>query len=236
MKFQLLSDLHLELGYDYKSLVPKADILFLAGDIGHIDRENFKEFFDYVSLNWKICFYVLGNHEYYDLDYVEAEDRYSKFFEDYININLMIRKKITYEGIDILGTTLWSKPVTERTINDFNNVFFMGEYISVKDMITFHNQDLEWIKENYDPSRKSIILTHFQTTKDPRSLNILYDSSFRDHYYYNNIDFRSLNQLLCISGHSHFSFNFEDNFTRYLSNQKGCPEEYTKYKDDIFEF
>ena len=73
MKIQYLSDLHLELMSTHKfsklceKIIPKCDILVLAGDIGdplhHNDR--YKFFLHSMSKKFKKVFLVSGNHEYY---------------------------------------------------------------------------------------------------------------------------------------------------------------------------
>ena len=47
MKFQLFSDIHLELCKNVPYIKPLADYLFLAGDIGNISKPNLKLFIDY---------------------------------------------------------------------------------------------------------------------------------------------------------------------------------------------
>ena len=70
MKFQVFSDIHLEF-FEKNSkdtipyIEPLEDYLFLVGDIGKLHIPNYKIFFDYCSNNWKLTFYILGNHEFY---------------------------------------------------------------------------------------------------------------------------------------------------------------------------
>jgi hypothetical protein len=58
MKFQLFSDIHTELTKYYPRIVPKADYLILAGDIGKVTLPNFQSFMAYCSENWKIVIYI----------------------------------------------------------------------------------------------------------------------------------------------------------------------------------
>lgn len=72
MKIQYASDLHLEFGENSKwlkdnPLIPSADILVLAGDIGYLGDAIYRThpFWDWASQNYKQVIVVPGNHELY---------------------------------------------------------------------------------------------------------------------------------------------------------------------------
>ena len=128
MKFQVFSDLHLEnySNHTFKCFEPITPILFLAGDIGHIEEDLYKKFMDYVSENWEYVYVVLGNHEFYNDYYADTEykysyeelfDMYEDFFLEYSNIVLVtegnyykINDKYTDgEDIYIIGGTGFPK-------------------------------------------------------------------------------------------------------------------------------
>ena len=70
MKFQLISDLHLEYYKDVpdinKILIPAAPNLILAGNICYAKHSNFVPFFEKISKLYKSIYYILGNNEYYN--------------------------------------------------------------------------------------------------------------------------------------------------------------------------
>jgi hypothetical protein len=76
ISIQLVSDLHLEIGYGQGSgyegfkIVPKAETLALLGDIGAICDDRLFGFLRRQLLQFKKVFYVLGNHEFYRMNRV----------------------------------------------------------------------------------------------------------------------------------------------------------------------
>ena len=85
MKVQIVSDIHLELDDTNFELEPISDYLFLAGDIGILHIEKYKQFLKYVSNNWKLIFYVLGNHEYYN--HKKHINKRNSEYKEYISSN-----------------------------------------------------------------------------------------------------------------------------------------------------
>ena len=71
MIIQYCSDLHLEFSQNKKfiakhPLIPRGDMLLLAGDIvPFTEIEEQADFFNYIADNFKITYWVPGNHEYY---------------------------------------------------------------------------------------------------------------------------------------------------------------------------
>ena len=108
MKIQVYSDLHLEYTNSYPKINPVTPYLFLAGDIGHIDKSNFKEFIDYCSEHWKTVVNILGNHEFYHnkKDYISLLLEYKDFFSLYSNVHLLENETITLEDYKVHGLSL----------------------------------------------------------------------------------------------------------------------------------
>ncbi len=69
-KFQVLSDLHLEVGDQYQSFqIPvQAPFLILAGDIGRLqDYDKYLSFITTQCARFRAVYLVLGNHEFYGI-------------------------------------------------------------------------------------------------------------------------------------------------------------------------
>lgn len=114
MIIQYASDLHLEFEENSKYLLnnpilPVADILILAGDIGYLDHYTFSDhpFWDWASNNFKHVIITLGNHEFYsgfDVKNIEL----GAVGEIRKNIHWYYNKSIVIDDIEFIMTPLWS--------------------------------------------------------------------------------------------------------------------------------
>lgn len=139
MKISLVSDLHLEFGYQE---LPGGDVLLLAGDICEYrtlkndfhstrlaDREPgtfFKayDFFYRECAKYKKVFYVMGNHEHYHHRFDKTYNDLKAILPD--NVVLLEKEAVEYEGVVFLGATLWTDlnkgdPITVYTMKGFMN-------------------------------------------------------------------------------------------------------------------
>jgi Icc-related predicted phosphoesterase len=258
MKFQLLSDIHMEFLQKFYKIKPNADYLFLAGDIGKLGLSNYNYFFEYCSKNWKKVFYVLGNHEYYHnyktIDKLNFE--YKQFFSNFDNIYLLDNNGVDIEDNNqkyfIYGTTLWSNPNTTDFINDFIHIKTKNDKnwnvnISLNQFRDLHQNSMNKLIENIKNKKNIILLTHFpplrkinkNTTSDPKYNNDDLSSYYSNHLtddYLNKFDITESNFykniILWMCGHTHYSFDFTHNNTRFLSNQKGYQCENISYNED----
>jgi predicted phosphohydrolase len=248
MDFQLFSDIHLELisrtkfnVNNFPKIKPLSDILFLAGDIGKINLPNYKEFFDYCSSNWKKIFYVLGNHEYYHshktIEKLNLE--YKNFFTNYSNIHLLDNDIYEIDDYVIIGSTLWSKPSTSDSLNDFTQIKKYNEEIKRKygikleEFIDLHIKSKEFILEQVEKhnGKNIIILTHFPPTQYLTS-HPKYSSqeqSIKDYFASNFIvEIPEKHSIKCwLYGHTHYSNDYlHPKGIRMISNQIGYKSDY----------
>lgn len=267
---QIVSDIHLEYYPDSKydeptynnifksiiSPISENNILILAGDIGYVNDKMWKEFMKYVSSNWRLVLYVLGNHEYYSNsnNMQKLFDMYDDFLSQYRNIQLLCRKKITIninsgDGCDngqhddeyeILGLTMWTK-------NDYASIMEINDFkrIKIRDLKTkytipitlshyneLHERDRCWLLENINTdnkprNKKTIIITHFPLIKEGTSHPKYYNQKQSIKNYYANDLHDDLvmmykptphDQLIVISGHTHYNYDFVKDNIRYISN------------------
>ena len=227
---QVFSDLHLEDLNNNIILEQHSNILFLAGDIGHIDDPKYAVFLDTCSLKWKLVISVLGNHEYYSktesID--ELQLRYKELYDKYTNVFLLEQQSMSLGNINIIGTTTWGnfqeghiggspKKIMQRT--EEGNL----KQIGCKNINTLHEKCKKWILNSINDQQYNIILTHFPLTLENEYVR---QEKHREE------DRKVLNEfgcelglsgdnICCISGHTHYSHDFVKNNVQYISNQMG---------------
>ena len=112
MKIQIASDLHLEFPQnkaflEFNPLLPKGEILILAGDIVPFSiLDKHKDFFSYISDHFPITYWVPGNHEYY---YYDMADKCGVIYENIReNLFLVNNMSMMYKELKLVFSTLWS--------------------------------------------------------------------------------------------------------------------------------
>jgi predicted phosphohydrolase len=163
---QVCSDLHLE--YDDLTeadfgtiIVPTAEILILAGDIGNPFSLVFRKFIAYCSKNFTYVLFVSGNHEYYGYSIPIVDSAIEKFFAlsreiPKKNVIYLNNKTLDYEGIRFVGTTLWS---------ELNPKITKNEYITVMQDYTKIDKFTPELQSNYFQNNKRFIESHLRNQK-----------------------------------------------------------------------
>jgi Icc-related predicted phosphoesterase len=190
MKITVVSDLHLEQGYQE---LPGGEVLILSGDIAeakYISQHHHStklvsstpihdfrcsEFFWHETTKYEKVFYVMGNHEHY----------HGRFQETYAILKRIIPKHITllendlfdYNGYMFLGATLWTDlnggdPMTEWHVkgcmNDYRLITWADKvnnrYHKLYPAQTYntHKESLRYFKEMLEThsNRKFVVVTH----------------------------------------------------------------------------
>lgn len=243
LNLQIASDLHIEYKNDeipepLNYIIPKADILVLAGDIGSFYKiDQLKGFLEKLCKLFKSVIYVPGNQEYYmtknDNNFLPMHVLLDRLYAIEQNINNLIilnQSSIIINDICITGCTLWSKP--DIPIPKFIvRIHGMNDNIYLKK----HNSDLNYIKKISDYCSKNnlklIVITHYCPT-----YKVLDEFKLKDKFislYTSNLDYllNSNHIHTWICGHIHKNFDFiSDKGTRVVGNQLG------KSKDNITDY
>jgi predicted phosphodiesterase len=244
--FQILSDLHLEVGQQYDSfeIPPSAPYLVLAGDIGRlIDYDSYLAFLARQTQAFKKVFLVLGNHEFYGLSSAVGLEQARRLEEEPVLNGRMVllhqqRFDVPDSSTSILGCTLWSKipddarPLVQMKVVDFQKITDW----SVASHNAAYEDDLSWLKDQVaelqkesgrspkkkQPKRRVFIITHHapftKKTSDPRHANNPWSSAFATDLL-NGEDWP--NVKLWMFGHTHFTTEFKKNGIKVISNQRG---------------
>jgi len=253
MKFQLISDLHLEkykkLPSFFKLIEPKAPNLILAGDICFAKHEHFVPFFQQLSIHFIQIFFVLGNHEYFDRQYHynslgEIELIIKEQLENIPNVTILQKNfKTLGSNIVIIGATLWSylsqkymiEPMTLLTETDF--VLYKKKLLlHPKITNVVHLKHKQWLNDTLDSfeGKKIIVVTHYLPSKICIAKKYKYDT-FNKAYYSNCDDLVKKATVWC-AGHTHISTTKKIGNTPIYINSCGYLWETNQYKTDfVFE-
>jgi predicted phosphodiesterase len=235
MKIQYASDLHLEFSDNYSylkrnPLVPVGDILVLAGDIGYLNDDNYRNhpFWDWASDNFRQVIVGIGNHElykHYDLAKMPQGLVYS--IKD--NVNCYYNAVIQIDNIDLIISTLWAKIrledafSTEQGVMDFHRILYNGERLTFEKFNEEHDKCFSFIKEKVARSQAEhiIVATHHLPSfllsspdfKGSR-INGAFTVELSDYIEHSPIEY-------WIYGHSHRNIDKVIGKTRCVSNQLG---------------
>lgn len=208
MKIHLASDVHIEHGCAKLPQVG-SDVVVLAGDVGLLHREQSLLNYLFKILNTtNNVVWVLGNHEFYGLDYHAGLDIANTIAEN-LGIHLLDvafdRPSVEIDGVKFWGSTLWSdvkggdyfvKQQVRRRVNDFYAI----KHFKIDDMCEVNARTAEQIDLAAD-----VIITHFPPVKIPDRFGF----SVLSYYFYNH----SMQEKLCNSkakywmfGHTHESY------------------------------
>lgn len=250
VKFQYVSDIHLEFLKKIPKIKKVAENLCLIGDIGYANKKNYKQFINQCSNNYKNVFVVHGNHDYYsnkqNLAFTNCNDIISinkiipsKFPKNVYFLNnscVFIDKtteQISYKNngnsIKIIGSTLWSEIDFNIAymLNDFKQINYSEDIkfnpIIYKELFYF-SKDYILNEINKDPEIQTLLLTHHGTNE---VCNGYYKNSHLKSCFVTQIDelYSCKNLIAAINGHTHSNINEKINGILYLSNCYGYKNE-----------
>jgi Icc-related predicted phosphoesterase len=245
MKIQYCSDLHLEFKenknfHDKKPIQPSGEILILAGDIVPFAiTEKHKDFFDFISANFEMVFWLPGNHEYYHYDLKDVKNPlYEKIRHNVFLVNNQI---IPYKSVNLIFSTLWSfispqnEWVIQQSVSDFLVIKIQGKRITPAQFNSLHETDFNFLTNalNTNSDKTNIVITHHVPTlfnypekyKDSK-INQAFAVELYDLIFYASPSY-------WIYGHHHHNTpEFKIGNTTMLTNQLGYvrQNEHEKFK------
>mgnify|MGYP001381916685 CR=1 FL=1 len=225
-KFQIISDTHIEFLNEIDIndfIIPEADYLILAGDIGSIYKlTQLKKFLIDLSNLFKYIIYIPGNNEYYNIDTIEKKS-FSQLNDILNNLNIsnlkiLNRNHIIIDDICIIGCILWSF-IKKKLPNDLIKI----HDITIQKYNQMHIKDVYYIQNClnfYKNSKlKFLVITHYppipiKKQRKNDNLSCFYKNELQ-HLIKNN----NIHTWVC--GHIHYNFDFYMKNTRIIGNQKG---------------
>lgn len=148
MKIAICSDIHLEFGSLEIINTDQADVLVLSGDIcvakdllvdvtcyGHsvgTRSQNFHDFFQQVTGQFKDVIYVLGNHEHYHGDFAKSYNTLKENLSYLKNLHILEKECVSIGDVTFIGGTLWTDMNNEDPITLFHTKSMMNDFYCVK--------------------------------------------------------------------------------------------------------
>lgn len=251
MKFQIMSDLHLEFLSEFETtyrpvISEEADAFILAGDI---DKGS-------TAIPWirkhfpadKNVFYVLGNHEYYGRG-LDLLDRVKRLvFGSKIHVlenNSVIIPQIDGLDIQVIGATLWtdfdlynnaygSKREAARGMNDFCRIRNGTHTLTPEDTVNMHTISRAYIEIKSTQSYRTVVVTHHAPSI--KSVHPRYIGQALNPAFASNLEHMMGEDWikLWVHGHMHNTLDYKINGTRVVCNPRGYdPYQLNPEFDDI---
>ncbi|CAL2080924.1 metallophosphoesterase [Tenacibaculum sp. 190524A02b] len=232
MKVQVCSDLHLEFKENREWLqknpiIPKGEILIIAGDFYHLDK-NFAalDFINKVSEEFEAIYIVPGNHEYYGgYDISTALGSTCKKVKN--NVFIVNNYQTEIKGTKFIFSTMWSKiekniyEITQA-VTDFRKIKFKNEQFNAIHFNKIHEASFNFIKKAVQSEGKKVVVTHHLPSYD--CMNEAFKKSmFKTAFCVEKKEFiKDSNIDFWIYGHSHRNLgDLKIGNTQMISNQFG---------------
>ena len=241
LKIRVLSDLHVEFGFPYRTHAAGEyrgeQAVVLAGDIAPANL--LEPVLEHYSRRFPKVFFVAGNHEYYNLGFEEAEHLITNacLNQGAVWLNPPTTTSVELEDVLFVGGTLWSNFGGPH--NNYNSKQFAQARVADFSVIQNFNTDKcerlhysHWEAIKYHlgrrkPAQKCVVVTHFLPAREcihPRYLNIGGTGELLNRYFSNDYG-HWIGDLdvgtTWIYGHSHEVQDFYLGNTRLLSNPAG---------------
>ena len=237
MKFQLLSDLHMEHHTFDLEKAPGADCLILAGDIGDPYSQEYASLLATASRTFEFVFVIKGNHECHHGFPSTIDKDIKELCEKHANIFYLQQGSVDLrDDIRVIGATLWTDIEDEQRSDVQTFITDFGRVPNWSVMLNnhAHSRDVSFVQEEMTKaladSKKLVVVTHhapyLKGTVRPEYKGSFISSAFCT----------DLSELLqdppihtWAFGHTHHSCRFMKNGMTIIANQRGYPREPTGF-------
>ena len=235
MKFQYISDLHMEHG-NRVSLPASAPYLILAGDIGDPGSPEYRDFLKDVSSRFERVFLVAGNHCYYNGDERSMSDTdalISSIADALGNVHYLQNSAyhFTDSDISVYGTTLWSriKPAEAWFVRSMSSDYTCIPDFDISKHGEMHEQAVRKLTATLDlkPPRRWVVVTHHLPQE--RLVHSRYSGSLVNSMYASDVPRLDRPDVVAVVyGHTHIPSVQEG---KYFCNPLGYPDEIAAEND-----
>lgn len=238
------------------------DCLVFAGDIDN-GTEGVKWAISQCEKHGVPGFYVPGNHEYYDGNYMDVRQEIIQAAQ-YSPLVVLDNDTFFFKGVRIIGSTLWSdykllekygvtqesvfKKVklnsvkSKKMLADFSHIDYdeEGDALTPKDVVNLHYEALDYIESVflYDDETPTLLITHHSPSEKclkPRREGVEYN--IEESAYASHLEsFMAQFESLrmLVHGHTHCKVDFRlENNARIYSNPMGHMGELPNYRDEV---
>jgi Icc-related predicted phosphoesterase len=244
MRIQVLADLHTEFAQYEIELAEGADVLVLAGD--YTVAASLEKLEALAQTTEKPIVFVAGNHEYYRGIFDRVNEELRRIGSSQRNFHFLNNECFQYEGVQFIGTTLWSNFDLAPDFDEFVRMAGLAicdfdciatstiATFSPYDCIKLNEQSRSFLKDKTSASScdKKVVVTHFGPS--PKSIHPRFAGNVLNPYFCCNCEeLMGPSIPLWIHGHTHESINYEHKKTRVIANPRGYYGENRKFKGKL---
>lgn len=248
MKFQILSDLHID-SYARQSHplghIPKtdADVVLVAGDTANSDTGMpwLQQQADRLQVP---LITIAGNHEYFNEDVLHFDKKLATW-DSYNEITMRGVRVLQCQHIDIgqtriLGCTLWTDyqyqadedtmVAARRFMRDYKEIYAGDELFSPEISMQIHAHQRQWLKQALITAKqlgkKTVVMSHHSIS--PLSVSEKYATLPSNAAFVSDLSAwmsEPWAPTLWVHGHTHEAFDYRIHNTRIIVNPRAYPNE-----------
>ncbi|WP_341910985.1 metallophosphoesterase [Ferrovibrio terrae] len=218
-------------GPDLRALkAGQPDMLILAGDIDLGSKA--MQYANAVAQYLETSVVLLpGNHEFYGAT-IEGVTQTSTEQADQAVFASNTVLRMPQHGVRILFTTLWTDydDVPPR-LNDYRLIGYQGRLLRPSDTQKFHRDAVAWLdRELSNPwDGRTVVVTHHAPSLRKELWNVQYEFTPLMRAFHAELDdlIAHYRPDAWFFGHHHWCLDVTIDGTRFVSNQRGYPKEFT---------
>ena len=241
MKFQIISDVHIETMDDPiknfkhgKLWFPCSNNLIICGNLGEVRSDMYFKFLDEIRKHYRYVFVVLGPQEFFFSDINTVLTKTQEYCKTAINVFFLNDTMFDLGKVVLVGSTLWADmdlSNTQHLSTKYQNIKKnMFSSLSCQDTVQMHKKSAKWLESTLriidNTEKKAIVCTHFpplitdvSNPKIEKETKNIGDAT----------DLSKLMEIKCVKtwvfGHTHWKVDYKVNDIRVVSNPIGYTTE-----------